>query len=1491
MNPAQGSRPASTGPEALMPTLDAEGIETPPQSVTHADSEKSFSPPGPRVPTDHPAQTFEEILPGKMGQGSITTPTLSDLAIKAYQQEGGEKSSGATLSPTLADPEESGPAGSLSVQKHKTDQTSEQMAPGTNPTLSEVGLWEKTEAGASQANEKTAPPSPTVDLPGGSSPLGSNLETATLGSEYQNPFSPILSHGEGKKEGPGNPGETLDKETSPFQSAQQTGPSSQEMTATHAAGADLQNPNAATLDFPSGAVTNPVLGNTTAGVSGRGSNPRLEKTIFKDPIGGTSPSSQTLHLPPVGKKQAKAIPSPPGYEILGELGRGAMGVVYKARQMGLKRLVALKMILTATRTTPTKLARFQAEAEAVAKLDHPNIVRIYEIGNIDNLPFFSLEFVTGGTLGDRVKKTTPTARQAAIIIRGLAEAMDLSHRRGIVHRDLKPANILLAPPDQGGEITDLNTLPLDAFIPKVTDFGLVKTLEGDSLETKEGAIMGTPSYMAPEQAQGKVTQIGPPADIYGLGAILYDLVTGIPPFRGETVMDTISQVINREPVPPTRLNTGLPRDLGTICLKCLEKEPKKRYATAAALAEDLRRYLVGEPILARPTPWFEQAWKWAKRKPAVASLAATISLVLLATAVGGYVLARHEKNRADENFRLRQEAVKERNIAQEQRAFADRNFREALNTVNQLLTRVGTDRLAHEPRMEKVRRALLLDARTAMQRLLKDRSGDFQARRQTGLTLRHVGAIEALLGNHADADKYLDESIQILGALQLEDPKNEDILSDLADSHQTLAQSLFKQKKEAGSQKHFQDAFDLIARVGPNSSRDILMAAAVINMAQIKIGQGKAAEARAIQEEAVARLEKNLASAGDEGKYSLAQSFQVLGQTYDKLKLNAQAEAALQSALAVFQSLAKANPDNPDYRLDQCRVWNDIGLLLRDANPAEAEKNYRKSIVESQKLAKEFPSTPVYRQEVANSLNNLGILLESGGKSEEAQKVFEESSGISGQLAQEIQNVPDYRGKFAGSLASRALQLQNNGRFKEAAPLYQQALKDFRALTLQFPAAADFQTDFAATLLNEGILQISLGKPQAALTTITQARDEWGKILAQAQDIPEYRKHYCLALNALAELSMASGNAPEGERLFDQSIKDLTLLASQFPKEPDYLYLKAIALTTLGDYLKAAKQGDLASPRWKEGREAFQQLVSSYPQTPLYKQKLAEHLNKWATGLYQTAKVQEAAKAWEEAASLQQQLVNQHPTLENYRAELSKTLFNQGLSALGQNAINAANDLFLASLEVVRKGNQPASLTLLAPQSAPLAKLVEVSRASGKFPEAEKYFKELIALWRNLVQLDPMNTLASLELSGTMAGFAQFLSGRNRPAEGLPFALEAVQLTRAGGPAAADFRKQILLLACDIHSLAGKPADCLKLLEELAKAGPLRGEQYLEAAQIASKSVQGAEKMPGLSAAEKKKLVDGCAMVGNAFLEKALAAGAITVEQAKKDGSLEGLRR
>jgi formylglycine-generating enzyme required for sulfatase activity/tRNA A-37 threonylcarbamoyl transferase component Bud32 len=376
--------------------------------------------------------------------------------------------------------------------------------------------------------------------------------------------------------------------------------------------------------------------------------------------------------------ESREYPDVPGYEILGILGHGGMGVVYRARQLKANRLVALKMIRAVEHATPQDRLRFQIETEAVARLQHPHIVQLYEVGEVRGQPFFSLEFCDGGTLTDQLKKQPPSPREAAALIETLARAMHYAHLRGVVHRDLKPGNVLLAGAER---------------VAKITDFGLAKRIDAEARDVSQsGAIMGTASYMAPEQAAGKVRDTGPAADVYALGALLYECLAGRPPFEGPQQAVLVS-VLNDEPMPPSRLAAKVPRDLETICLKCLSKEPARRYASAEELANDLRRYQAGEPIRARPVGAVERTWKWARRRPALAALLGVVLLALVSLAVlsGNLVAARND---ADEK---RKAAEQEADKATKAREFlvnifqkAERDEKGGNVTVRQLLEEADT---------------------------------------------------------------------------------------------------------------------------------------------------------------------------------------------------------------------------------------------------------------------------------------------------------------------------------------------------------------------------------------------------------------------------------------------------------------------------------------------------------------------------------------------------------------------------------------------------------------------------------------------------------------------------------------------------------------------------------------------------------------------------------------------------------------------------------
>ncbi len=462
------------------------------------------------------------------------------------------------------------------------------------------------------------------------------------------------------------------------------------------------------------------------------------ESFTSPPPRAADPAATTL-MPsdPAGADaSATPLPSPPGYEVLRELGRGGMGVVYQARQLGLNRVVAIKMILSGPYAGDERRQRFRAEAEAVARLQHPNIVQVHEVGEHAGTPFFSMEFCPGGALDRKLNATPLPASEAARLVETLARAVQAAHEKAVVHRDLKPANILLA--EDGA--------------PKVTDFGLAKRMD-EAGQTQSGAVIGTPSYMAPEQAGGKSKDSGPACDVYALGAILYECLTGRPPFKAPTMLDTLAQVLSADAAPPRQLQPHTPRDLETICLHCLRKNPRQRYPSAAALAEDLRRFLDGQPIRVRPAGAVERLVKWARRRPtAAALLGVSVAAVLAGLGlVGWYQLQLYRKN-AD-LARALDEARKQQVINNGWAATAV----DALGRYGDM----ADDVVAPLPESDKARRALLEQRLRFFAPFEALASDDPLVRRRKAAGLFEAARIRQKLGEDDAAEKELNESIRL----------------------------------------------------------------------------------------------------------------------------------------------------------------------------------------------------------------------------------------------------------------------------------------------------------------------------------------------------------------------------------------------------------------------------------------------------------------------------------------------------------------------------------------------------------------------------------------------------------------------------------------------------------------------------------------------------------------------------------------------------------
>ncbi len=988
------------------------------------------------------------------------------------------------------------------------------------------------------------------------------------------------------------------------------------------------DPSQGTAEFPSqGAATEtPADPAATVGLP--------DAPTDRIAAGSSSDNGTIAQAPPSAAKLASILHGVhvPGYEILSELGRGGMGVVYKARQVGLNRLVALKMILAGGHAGERELARFRVEAEAIAKLQHPHIVQVYEIDTADGRPYFCLEFVDGGPLDKKLGGDPQPFREAAELVRKLAEAMDYAHRRHIIHRDLKPANVLLT--------TDGS--------PKVTDFGLAKKLDEESSHTQSGSIMGTPSYMAPEQAQGRTRDIGPAADIYSLGAILYETLVGRPPFKGQTILETLEQVGSQEPTPPSRLRPKTPHDLETICLKCLQKGRSHRYATAGDLAEDLRRFVRGEPILARPTPLHERAWKWVRRHPIPASLVAVSVLFVLSLIAGGVAFGVYQQAQAHEQGRLR--GLAEAANLQSQANFqqAEENYKRARSAVDQMLTEVGQERLAREPRMEKLRRELLTRALDFYKRFLDERGADPAVRRETARAYLRVGDIHEMLGEQAAAEQAYDSGRTILTDLRSEFPDDARYRQDLAVCLNNLG-GLFKDAgRTPEAEQAFRDALALRQRLvddggGADDRREL--AAVGGNLGVLLLDWGRYAEAETLLRQSLRlREEMAAASADPAARLDTARGQDNLGLLLAAVGRGDEAEQAFRKAIDVLQRLKDEYPAVPDYRQELAVGYIDLGNLWRDTKPVKAEEFYRQALALRTALVADFPTVPVYRQEQAAAFHSLGFVLQAAGRQDDADEAYGQAMGIEEKLVSDYPTVPDYPFELAGSYNNRGILLHTTNRLKEAEKLYDKALALLEKLVADHKDAPAYQKELADALQNLGVLCQTTHRPDEAGKLLRRSLDLRRRLADAYPKAPVYRQDLASAQLNLGVSWQMNGHLPEAEACYRDAVNRFTELAGQFPQVPDYRHLLAAALNNLGNLLRDAKRPKEAEQAWRQAGDLLTALSEEEPAVPSYRQEMARGLNEQGIFLASAGRSGEAEKAWKRVLELQEKLAADFPS-------------------------------------------------------------------------------------------------------------------------------------------------------------------------------------------------------------------------------------------------------
>jgi len=690
-------------------------------------------------------------------------------------------------------------------------------------------------------------------------------------------------------------------------------------------------------------------------------------------------------LPPGAEAREARRPRVAGFEILEVLGVGGMGIVYKTRQARLDRFVALKMIRAGAGARPDDLARFEVEARAVAAIEHPNIVRIFEIGEHDGLPYFSLEFLAGGSLAKRIGGKPQPVDEAARITEVLASAMGVAHQRGIIHRDLKPANVMLA---------------ADGTL-KITDFGLAKRLEGDSTQTRTGSILGTPTYMAPEQARGETHGVGPAADQYALGAILYELLTGRPPFQGTSVLDTLDQVRNREPVPPSQLQPKMPRDIETICLKCLQKDPARRYPDVSALAEDLHRFQAGEPIVARPVSEVERLWRWCLRNQRVAALAAAVVLLLVVvaavSATGLAMVNRKRQELVVTNFHLtvanataeerRREAEAKQALAEAAGRAANRQNRVAVDAEVDLIVLLE-DTLRHVPALQEVRGQVLdkvipgLEAEVrAMTELGRDVPWDPKDEEHNWRSLararQRLGELSLSRNRFQDTMEQFRQVDAIVTRLAAADPGDLAAQTRLARSRRQLGFVALQHLGDTeGGRQYFRQAIEInrvcLAKQPDNDTDKNELANSLGQLAGAELRLGHLDGARRLyREEMAVRESFSPAKANHvESRRELSGLYERLGELNFRMGDAIEGQRLYDRCADLRERVVNERPDLWPAVYDLARTYNNAGFVRypQGRDPAGARAFHRKALALIEKRAAADPANLETKAMLAETL-------------------------------------------------------------------------------------------------------------------------------------------------------------------------------------------------------------------------------------------------------------------------------------------------------------------------------------------------------------------------------------------------------------------------------------------------------------------------------------------------------------------------------------------
>ncbi len=905
--------------------------------------------------------------------------------------------------------------------------------------------------------------------------------------------------------------------------------------------------------------------------------------ITTPPSAGDGHGSDPASEPPSAEEPLGELGD---YRIVREVGRGGMGVVYDAEQVSLRRRVALKVLPFASVMDPRHLQRFKSEALAAAALDHPHIVKVYGVGCERGVHYIAFQFVDGQTLADLIRQrrgeqpasipaagahdstrtqapdatsdepTVPAAsrrgeptsrtpvdtayaRRVAEWGVQAAEALEHAHSFGIVHRDVKPGNLLV---DARGAVF-------------VADFGLAR-IASDPGVTGTGDLLGTPRYMSPEQAAARHNLVDHRSDVYALGATLYELLTLTPAVGGADRAETLRRLAEAEPIPPRKLDRGIPRDLETVFLKCLEKDPARRYPSARALADDLNRYLAGEPVWAKRPSLADRAgrWLWRRGKP-IAALAA-VAAVAITVALAALVWHSDRLGEAAETAKKEQEAAqKERDTAQKERDAAREERRWAQQAVDDMYTEVASRWLANRPHLQPTQRTFLEKAVEYYQRDANREDTDAGDRLRGARASYHLAQIELALDRPERAVEHFARAIRLFERLLSEQPDQPDLRRELAQVLYTSTDVPNATDRESTVRRSIAACEELVAKYSGKPDYRLTLAIGRTRLAQILADTGRTGEAERIYRGELPALKELTAGPGNREhvRTALASCYTFLGNLMHNTDRFTEAALVYREALAVLEKLKNEFPGNPDYRCRYAFNSSNLGAALRVTDPAAAEVALNTAVDQYRRLCEDYPDMADYQRELLAVLVNIAVIQKALGRPEDAVKTYREM---------------DQRSR---TFAAR-----------------------FRLTPFDLNVLISQQNNHANLLTN-------LKRYPAAEEAIRRAVKYGAQLTAAQPEVPEYRETFALAHNGLGNICYATGRFPEAEKAYLVALDINEKLLAEFPTDE---YRRAVAASCRNVALVLLTGLDPEYRQAKRAVELMERAVKLNPKSALYWQWL-----------------------------------------------------------------------------------------------------------------------------------------------------------------------------------------------------------------------------------------------------------------------------------------------